>query len=114
MQREYKLYLEDILASISKISKYIDVMSFEEFSTHSLVQDAVVRNLGIIGEASRNIPDKIREMKENIDWRKMTRLRDIITTTNFTTNLDIVWEIISDRIPELEKAVKEILNHIDN
>jgi uncharacterized protein with HEPN domain len=112
MQREYKLYLEDILASISKISKYIGVMSFEEFSTHSLVQDAVVRNLGIIDEASKNIPQEIREMKENIEWEKIARLRDIITTTNFTTNLDIVWTIISDRLPGLEKAVKEILNQV--
>lgn len=112
MPREYKLYLEDILASISKIGEYIGVMSFEEFSTHSLVQNAVVRNLGIIDIAAKSIPQEIREMKENIDWRKISRLRDIIITTNFTTNLDIVWEIVSDKIPELEKAVKEILDQI--
>ncbi len=113
MTREYKLYLSDILDSIAKIGDYIGVLSFEEFSANSLVQDAVVRNLGIIAEASRNIPKEIRETKENIDWRKITRLRDIITT-DFVTNLDVVWEIISDRILELEEAVKEILNHIDN
>ncbi len=112
MPREYKLYLEDILASISRIGQYIGVLSFEEFSANSLVQDAVVRNLGIIGEAARNIPQEIKEMKENIEWRKITRMRDIITPTIFIIDLDIVWEIVSDKIPELEKAVKEILNQV--
>ena len=85
-------------------------MSFEDFSTNSLLQDAVVRNLGIIAEAARNIPEEIREMKENIEWRKIARLRDVISNADFKTNLDVVWEIISNRIPELEKAVKELLN----
>ncbi len=49
-------------------------------------------------------------MKENIEWRKIARLRDVISNADFKTNLDVVWEIISNRIPELEKAVKELLN----
>ncbi|MHA1347949.1 MAG: HepT-like ribonuclease domain-containing protein [Candidatus Heimdallarchaeaceae archaeon] len=113
MPREYRLYLSDILDSIDKIGEYIGELSFEEFSANSLIQDAVVRNLGIIAEASKNIPKEIRELKKNIDWRKIIRFRDIITT-DFVTNLDVVWEVISERILELEEAVKEILNHRDN
>lgn len=103
MPREYKLYLEDILASISKIGQYIGVLSFEEFSANSLVQDAVVRNLGIIGEAARNIPQEIREMKENIEWKKITRMRDIITPTIFMLDLD---EEIFRMIPQKQRIDK--------
>ncbi|MHA1223516.1 MAG: HepT-like ribonuclease domain-containing protein [Candidatus Heimdallarchaeaceae archaeon] len=112
MPREYKLYLEDILSSIQKIKKYTRTVSFEQFTVSSLIQDAVVRNLEIIGEAVKNIPAEVREMKKDIDWRSIAGLRDILSHAYFTIDLDILWEIISDKLPELEEATKDLLRQI--
>jgi len=109
MPREYRLYLEDILSSIQKIRDYIGSLGFEEFSANLLVQDAVVRNLEIIGESIKNIPQEIRDKNANIEWRKIAGLRDIITHAYFTIDIEIVWEIIINKIDELEKEVKELL-----
>ena len=109
MPREYKLYLEDILLSISKINNYINSMGFEEFSKVSLIQDAVIRNLEIIGESVKNIPQEIKEENSHIEWRKIAGLRDVITHAYFAVDLEIVWEIIEDKLPELEKEVRNIL-----
>ncbi|MBA7555891.1 hypothetical protein ES705_48583 [subsurface metagenome] len=110
MSREYKLYLEDILDCIEKIEKYTASLNFVEFSSNSLVQDAVVRNLEIIGEAVKNIPMEIKKLKEDINWRQIAGLRDIMIHAYFTLDLDIIWEIKQDKIPELKIKIKELLD----
>ncbi len=72
MPRGYKLYLEDIFASITKIQNYIGDSSYEDFVKDEMKIDAVVRNLEIIGEASRNIPDEIKQKYPKVEWRKIT------------------------------------------
>lgn len=57
MRREYKAYLKDILEAIGKIERYTENMNLEDFSNNELIQDGVIRNLEIIGEAVKNLPD---------------------------------------------------------
>lgn len=59
MRRAYKIFVADILKSMEKIERYVSGMSFEDFSGNELVVDAVLRNLEIIGEASKNIPEQV-------------------------------------------------------
>lgn len=68
-KRDWKLLLEDILESIEKIQSYTKNLSFADFSTNSLVIDGIVRNLEIIGEASKNIPIEIQEKISDIPWQ---------------------------------------------
>ncbi|MGQ4915094.1 MAG: DUF86 domain-containing protein [Candidatus Asgardarchaeia archaeon] len=70
MPREYKMFLNDILKVIEKIEKYSKDLTFEDFSKNDLIQDGVVRNLEIIGEAVKNIPPEIRSKKPEINWKK--------------------------------------------
>ena len=78
MPREYKLYLEDILNSIIRIKEYTENLTLKSFSKNILIQDAVIRNLEVIGEAVKNIPDEVKRKSESIKWRKIAGLRDIL------------------------------------
>ncbi len=110
MSRRVKLYLNDILLSIEKIKKYGRTLSFEKFSQDEKTIDAVVRNLEIIGEAVKHIPPEIRS-KYAYDWKSVAGLRDILIHEYFGVSIKIVWDIIQNELPELEKKVREIMEN---
>ncbi len=78
MQRDYKVYLEDIAQAIGNIEEYTMGISFETFQQNKMVRDAVIRNFEIIGEAVKNIPHGVKEKHKQIDWREAAGLRDVL------------------------------------
>lgn len=71
--------------------------------------DAVVRNLEIIGEAAKHLPEEARNNASDIDWRKIAGLRDILIHEYFGIDGEIVWDIVQHKLPVLETAVKRML-----
>jgi uncharacterized protein with HEPN domain len=104
--------LQDILDASENVSEYIGKMSFEEFSADKKTIDAVVRNLEIIGEAVKNLSDEILQTKPEIEWKQIACFRDIVVHRYFKVDLEIVWDILQNRLPDLQQAVKEILTDI--
>lgn len=110
MQREHDLFLKDILAAIRKIENYADKLTYEEFLKDELRQDGVVKNLEVIGEAAKNIPQDIKNRKPEIEWKKIAGLRDILTHEYFGINFEIVWDVIMNKIPDLKKNVTDLIS----
>ncbi|WP_017292377.1 HepT-like ribonuclease domain-containing protein [Geminocystis herdmanii] len=108
MSRTLKLYLEDIDNCIDKINKYIKNISQIEFLGNELIYDAVIRNLQIIGEATKNIPDTIRIKYPHIDWRSIIGLRNIIVHAYFSIDDDILWNTIKIDLFSLQECIKII------
>jgi uncharacterized protein with HEPN domain len=106
MPRDYKASLEDILEAIEKINEYANDLTYEEFSEDSKTIDAVIRNLEIIGEASRNIPKEIRSRYSDIKWQRIISLRNVLIHEYFGITLKVIWDIVKNKLPLLEKQIQ--------
>ncbi len=108
MDRNYKLFIEDIKECIRLIEKYTKNVSEEQFKKDVKIQDAVIRRLEIIGEASKRIPKSIRNVNKHIDWESFAMYRNFITHSYFEASLDRIWNITQIRIPKLKEAFENI------
>jgi uncharacterized protein with HEPN domain len=105
--------LQDIEEAADKIRRYTLGMTLSEFTANDLVFDAVVRNLEIIGEAAKGIPEDIRDRAPGIDWRRIAGLRDVLAHAYFALDDETLWDIVENKAPELLAQVRQ-LRQTDN
>jgi uncharacterized protein with HEPN domain len=106
-------WLLDILDSIEKILRYTDGMTYQDFTANELVVDAVLRNFGIIGEAANNLGENFHEAHPEIEWRLVINFRHRVVHHYFGMDDQIVWEIIEDELPKLERKINEIVSKLE-
>lgn len=101
--------LKDIDEAIKRIETFTHGMDYDGFLSDIKTQDAVIRNIEIIGEAAKNISSDFKEEHENIEWKKIAGMRDKIIHFYFGVNWDIVWDVIENKIPALKTEISAIL-----
>jgi uncharacterized protein with HEPN domain len=107
-KRDPLILLEDIMLGIQKIGRYTSEMDHEAFLRDELVIDGVARNLEIIGEAARQLPEEFKRVHTQISWTQIAGLRNRIVHDYFGLDLEIIWQLIQHDLPELEKQVRAL------
>jgi uncharacterized protein with HEPN domain len=110
MLRDSKVYLEDILEATRKITAYTGGLSKASFLEDEKTIDAVVRNLEVIGEAVKHLPDELRAQHSAVEWKKIAGLRDILIHEYFGLDTEIVWDIVQSKVPVLDREVRAMLH----
>ena len=103
------MYLEDIQLSMSRISEYIDNLDFITFKRDYKTVDAVIRNFEIIGEASKNLPDFIRDKYPSIPWKEMYYLRNKVSHEYFGIDYEIIWDVATYYLPDNKAVIDRIV-----
>jgi hypothetical protein len=109
-----QFFIEDIFISIERIRSYTSGMTREEFGRDSKTQDAVIRNLEILGEAAKNIPYSFKKKYPEVPWKRIAGMRDKLIHHYFGVSLDIVWATVTDDIPEIRPALVKIHATLQN
>lgn len=113
-KRSDKEFLSDVREAIHRIKAYTVEMNYDSFLDDTKTQDAVVRNLEIIGEAAKGVTKELREKYANVPWKSMSGVRDRLIHHYFGVNLDVVWEIISSELGEVLSQIENILKEMEN
>ena len=109
-RRRDRNYLEDIQEAMERIASYTSGLSFDDFMKDTKTQDAVIRNLEIIGEATKRISEAVRKTHDDMPWKEMAGTRDKVIHDYFGINYDIVWRVATGELPKLSAEIQRILS----
>jgi len=109
MIKDDNVYLNHIYESIKYIKAYVKKLDEKYFYKSVPIQDAIIRRIEIIGEASKNVSEKFQKNHPEIDWAKIIGMRNMLIHEYFNIDLKLTWKTTQKDIPELEKKIKKLL-----
>lgn len=109
-KRSDREFVFDMLFACERILEYTHDISYEDFKTNSLVIDAVVRNIEILGEAAKGVSAELVEKYPNIEWKAIARTRDKIIHFYFGIDINIIWDIIQNDLPVLKSKLENLIS----
>jgi len=109
MSKNHLRYLKDIINALKSIETFVEGMNFEDFKHDDKTISAVIRKFEIIGEATKNISNNIRDQYSQIHWKEMAGMRDRLIHGYSEVDLNLVWETVQKRLPKLKSEIQNIL-----
>jgi uncharacterized protein with HEPN domain len=111
MSRDQKFRLTDILEAISKIENYTKELDLNSFLQNEMVRDAVVRNIEVIGEAAKMVPETIKVTYPEIPWKEIIAIRNLIAHEYFRVDYNVIFNTCIQDLPNLKSLIQNILSH---
>ena len=112
-KRDPNVYLCDIRAAIRLIRRYTEAGE-DRFLSDTMVQDAVIRQISVIGEAAAKLPRDLRDKRPNVPWKKVTGMRNILIHDYAETDIPTVWTTVTEDLPRLQHAVERMIAQIED
>jgi len=109
MKKDNLVFLKHILDAINLIEEYLKDKEFLEFTNNHMLQDAVIREIEIIGEATKNLAEDFKNKYPEIPWRQIAGMRDKLIHGYFGVDLDAVWDTATTDVPSLKEKLQETL-----
>ncbi|HPH42735.1 MAG TPA: DUF86 domain-containing protein [Syntrophorhabdaceae bacterium] len=107
--RDYALFLKDILSAIDKIERYTRNLSLQNLVENDMAVDAIVRNLEVIGEASKNVPERMKQKYPFVEWKEAIGFRNVLIHEYFGIDIEAVWDTIKNNLPSLKHNIMKVL-----
>lgn len=108
MKKDPQVFIDHILECIELVEDYLNRKSIEDFMASTQLQDAVIRRIEIIGEATKNLPQDFKDRHPDIPWKEMAGMRDIIVHEYFGVDLKLTWRVATEDIKGLKAQLEEL------
>lgn len=112
--RDYKLYIEDIATECKNIRKFVQNITYKEFTENLEKVYAVAKAFENIGEAVKNIPNELTKKYPEIPWSEIAKMRDVLTHHYFGVDDKVLWDTLGDDFSDFEQAINDMLSKQDN
>lgn len=113
MKRHTRLYLEHLLEAAEKVARFTSGLDEARFTVSTLHQSAIIRELLVIGEATKRLPEDFRDAHPELPWRQMAGMRDFLVHSYDQVNLTVIWETATQDVPTLVPLLEALLEKPD-
>jgi len=112
--RDYRHYLKNIVDAMEAIESFVKGFKLDEFERDDKTSSAVIRKFEIIGEATKRIPEDLRQRYPKIPWKEMAGMRDKLMHFYFGIDYKLIWQTINQRIPRIKPIIRQIIEDLEN